>query len=163
MLNQFPLNYHQTNMSNSMPGSHKASLIGNSHGIDVASSVSYPNSNSKVAALHHQQDSSGQGTPSGQQNGTYYLNKLRQQEQQQNVIRHNGMLENINRPSSRQGVSRKGMRSRKANTNGLASNPASHSQDSRPTLPQVQSHANASGAKMGNTTGKLNYNTLVDP
>ena len=73
------------------------------------------------------------------------------------------MLENINRPSSRQGASRKGMRSRKANTSGLAANPASHSQDSRPTLPQVQSHSNASGAKMGNTTSKLNYNTLVDP
>ena len=99
----------------------------------------------------------------GQQNSTYYLNKLRQQEQQQNMMRHNGMLENINRPSSRQGASRKGMRSRKANTSGLAANPASHSQDSRPTLPQVQSHTNASGAKMGSTTGKLNYNTLVDP
>ena len=72
------------------------------------------------------------------------------------------MLENINRPSSRQGASRKGMRSRKANTSGLASNAASHSQDSRPTLPQVQSHS-GQASKTGSTTGKLTYNTLVDP
>ena len=52
MLNQFPLTHHNT-VSNSMPGSHKASLIGGTSGIDVTSSGSYTNSNSKVAALHN--------------------------------------------------------------------------------------------------------------
>ena len=48
---------------------------------------------------------------------------------------HNGILENINRPSSRNAGSRKGTRARKGNT-AVGS---SHSQDSRPTLPQVHS------------------------
>ena len=46
---------------------------------------------------------------------------------------HNGILENINRPSSRNAGSRKGTRARKGNT----AVGGSHSQDSRPTLPQV--------------------------
>ena len=52
MLNQFPLTHHNT-INNSMPGSHKASLIGGTSGIDVTSSGSYTNSNTKVAALHN--------------------------------------------------------------------------------------------------------------
>ena len=44
---------------------------------------------------------------------------------------HNGILENINRPSSRNAGSRKGTRARKGNT----AVGGSHSQDSRPSLP----------------------------
>ena len=63
------------------------------------------------------------------------------------------MLDNINRTSSKPGASRKGLRQRKSNNQ--IQNQASHSQDLRPSLPEVQT--NKPGA-----LSKLTYNKLTD-